>query len=124
MPTLLNKSFPMRLSEQLIPDNIAKERLVYLTPDSQNYLKEFNHNDVYIIGGMVDKGSQKPITLSKAERLGIRTAQLPLEQFVRWKNSNKSLTLDQMTKIMLELKLTGDMSKALQHVPTRKVHQK
>lgn len=124
IPTLLSTSFPIRLTEQLIPDNIANERLVYLSPDSQTYLKEFNHNDVYIIGGLVDKGNQKPITLAKAKGLGIRTARLPLEQFVQWKNSSKTLTLDQMIKIMLEFKLTGDMSKAIQHVPTRKVHTK
>ena len=31
-------------------DNIPREKLVYLTPDSPHILK-FNHDDVYVMGG-------------------------------------------------------------------------
>lgn len=123
LPTLHNKSMPIRVTEQFIPDSIDEERLVYLTPNSPNLLTEFKPNDVYVIGGLVDKGAKKPHSLAKAKRLGLRTACLPLDRFVRWKASHKSLTLDQVTKILLELKVTGDMYRAVQHVPGRKVHQ-
>lgn len=121
IPTLHSPTFPIHVTEQFIPDQIARERLVYLSPDSPTLLKEFNDRDVYIIGGLVDKGAKKPLTYAKAKELGIRTARLPLEQFLQWKQSNKSLTIDQMTKIVLEFKKSRDMRQAVQHVPSRKV---
>ena len=32
-----------------------KERLVYLSPDSPNVLTEYSHEDVYILGALIDK---------------------------------------------------------------------
>lgn len=123
IPTLHSKTFPIRVTEQFIPDDIAKERLVYLSPNSNNLLTSFNAEDVYIVGAIVDKGPKKPLSLAKAKALGIRTARLPLERFVKWKTSNKILTVDQMTQIMLEFKKSGDMRRAIEHVPTRKRHE-
>lgn len=54
-----------------------KERLVALTPDSGHAL-EYNGNDVYVVSGLVDFASAKPVTLDKAKSLGIRTAKLPM----------------------------------------------
>lgn len=120
MPTLHS------VMEQFCPDRIAKERLVYhyLTPNSTTELTEFNDNDVYIIiGALVDNSTNKPLTLVKAKSLELRTARSPLERFVEWKRSNKALTIDQMTRIMLEFKRSGNMRQALQHVTPRKVHE-
>lgn len=121
MPTIEEPTFPIRLFSDKFPGNIAKERLVYLTPDSPNELLEFNHNDVYIISAIVDKGSQKPLTLAKSKETGIRTARLPLDRYLQWKQSSKALTIDQMVKIMLDLKATGDFQYALRNVPRRKI---
>lgn len=120
MPTIENPTFPIRLFSDEFPANIEKERLVYLTPDSHTDL-EFNHNDVYIISALVEKGAQKPFTLAKSKELGIRTARLPIDRFVKWRKSGKALTLDQVLRIMLELKLSGDFQKAFKHLPKRKI---
>lgn len=121
IPTIEKPSFPIRLTSNEWPENISKERLVYLTPDSPNELLEFNHNDVYIIGAIVDKGGKKPLTLAKAKDHDIRTAKLPLDRAIQCKQSDKGLTLDQITKIMLDYKTSGDFKTALKHVPDRKV---
>lgn len=121
LPTIEKPSLPIRLSNNEWPENISKERLVYLTPDSPNELLQFNHNDVYIIGAIVDKRAKKPLTLAKAKCHDIRTAKLPLDRAMQWKQSNKVLTLDQITKIMLDYKTSGDYKTALKHVPDRKV---
>lgn len=120
IPTLHSASFPAHVTDKFIPDHIAPERIVYLTPNSSNLLTEFNHNDVYIIGALVDKGEKKPLTLAKSKELGLRSARLPIDKFVEWRRSDKTLTIDQMTKIMLEFKRSNDMRLALLHVPTRK----
>lgn len=121
VPTIESPTFPIRLSSDEFPQNVSKERLVYLTPDSHNDLLEFNHDDVYIIGALVDKGAKEPLTMAKAKALGIRTARLPISRFIQWRQSGKDLTIDQMTKIMLHFKLSGNIKQALlRHVPTRK----
>lgn len=49
-------------------------------------------------------------------------AKLPLEKYLPWgTGSGKSLTINQMMDILLELKHTRDWNKALQYVPTRKL---
>lgn len=111
---------PIRIHNGDITDVFPTEKLVYLSPDAEQELHEFNANDHYVVGTIVDKGAQMPLTLAKAKRLNIRCARLPLQKYIRF-YSHKTLTLDQMTKIMLELKKSQDWAKALQHVPNRKV---
>lgn len=60
--------------------------------------------------------------MAKAKKLGIRMARLPLDRYLQWgSGSGKSLTLNQMINIMLDIKFTGDWEKSLKHVPRRKI---
>ncbi|XP_050074845.1 mitochondrial ribonuclease P protein 1 homolog [Anopheles maculipalpis] len=112
--------FPFNVTERSYEELFPKERLVYLTPHCKTDLTEFNPDDVYIIGAMVDKSSQEPVSLGKAKKQGLRMARLPLDDYFQFK-SGKSLTIDQMVAIMLELKTSNDFGKAFQHVPRRKI---
>lgn len=113
-------AFPFNVTDKSYLDLFPKERLVYLTPHCKNDLNEFNPDDVYIVGAMVDKSSQEAVSLGKAKKLGLRMARLPLDRYFQFK-SGKSLTLDQMLMILLELKGSNDFEKALAHVPRRKI---
>lgn len=97
-----------------------REQLVYLTADSPNVLRTYDHNKVYIIGGMVDRSIQSGLSLANAKRLKLETARLPLDDYLQWDIGAKNLTLDQMIRIMLTLKDSGKWKEALQFVPTRK----
>lgn len=46
--------FPLNIHEDSYLNHFPKEKLVYLTPHCRNDLEEFNHDDIYIIGAMVD----------------------------------------------------------------------
>eukprot|EP00931_Biecheleriopsis_adriatica_P062289 TRINITY_DN37517_c0_g1_i1.p1 TRINITY_DN37517_c0_g1~~TRINITY_DN37517_c0_g1_i1.p1 ORF type:complete len:320 (-),score=110.56 TRINITY_DN37517_c0_g1_i1:189-1103(-) len=59
-----------------------KERLVYLTADSEEVLESFDPEKVYIIGGIVDRNRLKGRTMEKALEQGIATAQLPLARHI------------------------------------------
>ncbi|TMW39506.1 hypothetical protein DOY81_015414, partial [Sarcophaga bullata] len=66
--------------------------------------------------------NNEPLSLAKAKRLGLRMARLPLDRYLQWgAGSGKSLTLNQMINILLDLKTTGDWMRSLRHVPRRKV---
>ncbi|XP_071398631.1 tRNA methyltransferase 10 homolog C [Centroberyx affinis] len=101
-------------------DVFPRERLVYLTADSPNVLRTFDHSKVYIIGALVDRSIQSGLSLANAKRLKLATARLPLDEFLHWDLGAKNLTLDQMIRIMVTFKDTGEWQKALKFVPTRK----
>lgn len=54
-----------------------RERLVVLTPDSPNTI-EYDSKDIYVVSGLVDFARSDPVTFDKADKLGIRTAKLPM----------------------------------------------
>uniref|UniRef100_A0A3B4F3X5 tRNA methyltransferase 10 homolog C n=1 Tax=Pundamilia nyererei TaxID=303518 RepID=A0A3B4F3X5_9CICH len=107
-------------SERQHVDLFPREQLVYLTADSPNVLRTFDHSKVYIIGALVDRSIQKGLSLANAKRLKLATARLPLDEFLHWEMGAKNLTLDQMICIMLSFKDRGRWDEALQFVPKRK----
>ncbi|XP_014254239.1 mitochondrial ribonuclease P protein 1 homolog [Cimex lectularius] len=121
IPILYNDDFPINISTKSYLDMFPKEKLVYLTPHCREELTTYNHDDIYIIGAMVDKENCKPFSLGKAKAEGLRMAKLPLDRYLDWNLGSKSLTLDQVLKIMLDMKVTGNWETSLQHVPKRKL---
>lgn len=122
LPNLKSRTFAAEIHEEDVIDVFPKERLVYLTPHCDNELEEFSGNDIYIIGGIVDKHHSYPVSLEKATTMGLRMAKLPLDKYFKWKGGGeRSLTLDQVLKIMLDLKSSKDWNHALRHVPKRKM---
>lgn len=120
IPTLHEPAFPLEVHTKSIVDVFPAEKLVYLTPHCENDLDEFAPDDIYVIGGIVDKHHCFPVSLEKATTLGLRMVRLPLDRYFHW-SGDKTLTLDAMLKIMLELKSTRDWAKALRHAPKRKI---
>lgn len=113
------EKLPLNIHTVDATEVFPKEKLVYLSPDSENVLNEFNSDHYYIIGTIVDKGSQRPFTFAKSKRFNIQTTRLPLEKHIRL-HSHASLTLDQITNILLEIKTTRNWQRALKHMPDRK----
>ncbi|XP_065345027.1 mitochondrial ribonuclease P protein 1 homolog [Cloeon dipterum] len=122
MPTLFNKTFPLNITEKNYTDVVPKKNIVYLTPHCREVMDEFDHDANYIIGGIVDRSNQEPLSLAKAKKEGLRMAKLPLDQYLNWGQSgSKSLTINQVVCILLDLRMTGDWEYALRHVPRRKL---
>ncbi|XP_037048074.1 mitochondrial ribonuclease P protein 1 homolog isoform X2 [Bradysia coprophila] len=124
IPTLRDRAFPLHLHETSYLDVFPKDKLVYLTPHCKTDLTDYDPDAVYIIGAMVDTSNHEPLSMMKAKTLGIKMAKLPLERYLDWGQGDKTLTLDQMLKIMLQWRATQSWEKALQHVPRRKVMNK
>lgn len=122
IPTLLDPAFPLNVHTESMTEKFDKDKLVYLTPHCTNDLNKFNHDDIYIIGAMVDKTNTDPLSLAKAKKQGLRMARLPLDRYLQWGGgSGKSLTINQMVRILLEMKKHADWERALQIVPRRKL---
>ncbi|XP_049777847.1 mitochondrial ribonuclease P protein 1 homolog [Schistocerca cancellata] len=119
---LYEDHFPLNLTENSYLDLFPKDKIVYLTPHCREELINYDHEAVYVIGAVVDKSSLGPVSLAKAKREGVKMAKLPLDRYLTWgAGSGKSLTLNQMIQILLEIKTSGDWGKALSFVPRRKL---
>lgn len=121
IPTMFNLDFPINVHEKSYVDVFDKSRLVYLTPHCRNELVEYNHDDIYIVGAMVDKANNEPLSLAKAKKHDLRMAKLPLDKYLDWGKGGKSLTINQMLEILSEMKNTNDWNQALRFVPRRKL---
>lgn len=60
---------------------MGSRELVYLSPDADEEIFNFNPDTVYIIGGLVDGTINSMQTRNKAKSLNIKSARLPLDDF-------------------------------------------
>jgi tRNA (guanine9-N1)-methyltransferase len=116
------KNWAVRHEEGSYLDALAERKgdLVYLTADSEHELTEFKPNEVYIIGGIVDKNRHKNLTLNKANEQGIRHARLPIRDHLKMTGTH-ILTVNQALDIVLAQLELKDWDKAMERaVPVRK----
>lgn len=112
------------VEEDILEDStsIVPENYVYLSADSSDELVDFEENKTYIIGGIVDKGRYKKLCYEKANKLGIKTAKLPIGKYIKM-HGNKVLTSLHVVQLMNEyLKNGKDWEVAFDSImPKRKV---
>ncbi|KAK5164702.1 hypothetical protein LTR04_001734 [Oleoguttula sp. CCFEE 6159] len=97
-----------------------KGEVVYLSSDSDYTLSELKPYSTYIIGGFVDKNRHKGICYKRAMDRGIKTARLPIGDYLEMA-SRKVLTTNHVNEIMLRWLELGDWGKAfMQVIPKRK----
>ena len=97
-------------------------RPIYLTADSEDLLdiETVTRGDILVIGGIVDRNRYKNATVNKACELGMRSAQLPIGEFMPLKSS-KVLTVNHVVDILADVMGHKDWKRALDKViPDRK----
>jgi len=89
--------------------------IVYLTPDSPNNLENIKEDSIFIIGGFVDKPVSKNRTLFKANSMNIRTAKLPLEDYIQ-DIKNTVLNINTVVEILANFIETNDWKFSIESV--------
>ncbi|POS78248.1 tRNA (guanine-N(1)-)-methyltransferase [Diaporthe helianthi] len=96
------------------------DAIVYLSADSPNVLEKLEPHTSYVIGGLVDRNREKLLCQKRAEGRGIRTAKLPIGEYMQMA-SRQVLATNHVVEIMSKWLETGDWGKAFQEViPKRK----
>lgn len=94
--------------------------VIYLSSESPHILTELKPYSTYIIGGLVDKNRHKGICYNQATEKGIKTAKLPIGDYIQMR-SRQVLTTNHVVEIMLRWLELGDWGKAfMQVLPRRK----
>ncbi|KJZ76745.1 tRNA (guanine(9)-N1)-methyltransferase [Hirsutella minnesotensis 3608] len=111
---------PYPLPEPAPEPNQAYRDVVYLTSESPYTLQRLEPNTSYVIGGLVDKNREKGLCYRRACERGIRTARLPIGQFMQMQ-SRQVLATNHVVDIMLKWLEFEDWGKAFMAViPKRK----
>lgn len=113
IPTLLSKGSPTELHTQCYTELFPKERLVMLTADSNDVL-EYNFDDIYVIGALVDMGRNDPLTLAKAKKLGIRSARLPLDNLRMYEGDSRELPMSSVAAMIREYQVNSNTNEIIQ----------
>ena len=97
-----------------------KDKIIYLTSESETVLDVLETGAVYIIGGLVDHNHHKSLTLDLAQKSNIRTARLPLSEYLIIK-TRTVLTINQVFDIILSVSEGESWKEALiKALPQRK----
>nr|CAG4647385.1 EOG090X0D3U [Megafenestra aurita] len=101
-------------------DIFSKEKIVYLTSESDNVIETIEDDKVYIIGGLVDHNSHKGLSHRLAQEKGLQHGRLPIGENIDLK-TRKVLTIDHVFNIMVNI-CNGQTWKdaLLQVLPARK----
>ncbi|KAF2170683.1 hypothetical protein M409DRAFT_51684 [Zasmidium cellare ATCC 36951] len=98
----------------------AEGEVVYLSSEADEDLTELKPYSTYIIGGLVDKNREKGVCHRRATNRGIRTARLPIGQYMEMQ-SRKVLATNHVNEIMIKWLECGDWGEAFMKViPKRK----
>lgn len=94
--------------------------IIYLSSDSENTLTELKPYSTYIVGALVDKNRHKAVCYKEAVAKGIKTAKLPIGQYIQMAH-RPVLATNHVIEIMLQWLELRDWGKAFMKViPMRK----
>jgi tRNA (guanine9-N1)-methyltransferase len=98
-----------------------KDQLVYLTADSDVQIDRLSPQDIYVIGGIVDRNRHKGICYERAQAQGIRTARLPIDKHLLGSGRSMVMCTNHVVDMLLGFLDTEDWGTAVQRVlPERK----
>ncbi|KAI0886516.1 uncharacterized protein GGS22DRAFT_114530 [Annulohypoxylon maeteangense] len=98
----------------------VEKSIVYLTADSPYTIDRLEPGTSYVIGGIIDKNREKGLCYKIAREKNVRTAKLPIGDFMVMQ-SRHVLATNHVMEIMLQWLETGDWGKAfVKVIPTRK----
>ncbi|XP_068159036.1 tRNA methyltransferase 10 homolog A [Drosophila tropicalis] len=101
-------------------DAFEKDRMIYLTCESDTVLDQLNPECIYVIGGLVDHNHFKGLCHKRATEAGLKTARLPLSEHVDMKTRSVLSTYHVFELLSRVLSGEGWTEAILATIPLRK----
>lgn len=117
------ENWDMNFHRESYLDIFPKDRLIYLTSESDNVIESLEDNKVYIIGGLVDHNSHKGVCFEKAKAEGIAHGQLPIADFFNIK-TRKVFTINQVFEILLRVSEGKTFKEAFELILPKRINLK
>jgi len=115
------KNWDFNFDTRRYDEVFSKDRIIYLSSESENAVTKLEDDKLYVIGGLVDHNHHKGLSHSKATELGIATARLPIDEFLSMK-SRKVLTVNHVYEILAAVSEGKEWKEAfLGVIPERKL---
>jgi len=83
-------------------EKYPKEKIVYLTSESENVIEKVEPDFLYVIGGLVDHNGHKGLCHELAVKNQVNHARLPIQEYLDMK-TRKILTIDHVFHILLKV---------------------
>ena len=77
----------------------SSAQLVYLSSEADTVLHSLEPHTAYVIGGLVDHNHHKGLCYEEATKLGVKTARLPIDEFINMK-TRKVLAVNHVYEIL------------------------
>ena len=114
------RNWDFNLDSRRYDEVFSKDRVVYLSSESDNVITQLQDDKVYIIGGLVDHNHHKGLCHAKATELAMATARLPIDQFISMK-TRKVLAVNHVFEILAAVSQGKEWKEAfLGVIPERK----
>ncbi|TRY67560.1 hypothetical protein TCAL_02301 [Tigriopus californicus] len=99
---------------------LPRDKIVYLSSESENVIDNLSPDHYYVIGGLVDHNHHKGLCHRLAVEKGLKHARLPIDEFIDIK-TRKVLTVDHVFKILTSVTEGHSWKEAFMSVlPSRK----
>lgn len=119
MPNLGSLEQPIQVHEEDYCDLFPKENIVLLTSQSPHPLKTYDPTKHYVLGGYINRSTSAPFLMAKAKKQELETARIPIDLYRTLQRNYNTLPLNQMVKILLEVKYSRDWDKAFDYIARR-----
>lgn len=115
-----NKKIIKFEKQDLTNIGVPKEKLVYLTADTDNVCTSLDPTKYYIIGCLLDHNSKKGVTRDFADDAGIRKERLPIDEYITMEGRHV-LTINHVAEILIRVANGINWGDAfIQTIPARK----
>ena len=110
----------VRFEQKPLTEVIPKEKIVYLTADTDNVCTSLEKDKYYVIGCILDHNSKKGVTREFALEHGIRMERLPIAENIVM-DGRHVLTINHVAEILIRVANGKDWATAMvETIPQRK----
>ena len=93
------RNWDLHFREERYDTVFSSDKIVYLSSESDDVLDSLQPDTAYVIGGLVDHNHHKGLCHQEATELGLKTARLPIDEFISMK-TRKVLAVNHVYEIL------------------------